>query len=153
MTTSDAADRLVERLTVMFGEPKTNDPATYMDEFAKAVKNYSADILEQAGDEVIKTCTFWPRPAEIVQKAESIAAQIAAKNRKPQMKEEWPEPTDEERRRATELLEQAKAAMRADHPNKILPRADRETFLDMQRKSRNDFHLTERSRAMSGDRD
>lgn len=145
--------RLVERLMNVFGEPKTDSPAAYMEEFGKAVKGYSAEILEQAGDEVIKSCTFWPRPAEIVQKAEAIAAQIAAKNRKPEIREEWPEPTDEQRRRASELLEHAKAAMKSDHPNKILPRADREAFLEMQRKSRNEFHLTERSRAMSGDRD
>lgn len=151
--------RLIERLMNVFGEPKAENPAAYVEEFGKAVKGYSEEILERAGDEVIKSSTFWPRPAEIVQKAESIAAQIASANRKPAVREEWPEPTDDQRRRATELVERAKQAMASKAlPVEAveLPSVDREAFEAMQRNSPNDFHrvgLTDRSRAMSGERD
>lgn len=156
---TDPVERLIERLTIVFGEPRTPNPVLYIEEIAKAVKPYSAEILEQAGDDVIRANTFWPKPGEIVEKAEGIAARIASRNRKPEVREEWPEPTDEQRRRATELVERAKRSMLnagpVDEPV-ALPSVDREAFEAMQRNSPNDFHrvgLTDRSRAMSGERD
>lgn len=156
---TDPVERLIERLTIVFGEPRTPNPVLYIEEIAKAVKPYSAEILEQAGDEVIRGNTFWPKPGEIVEKAEGIAARIASRNRKPEVREEWPEPTDEQRRRATELVERAKHAMASKSLSVEaveLPSVDREAFEAMQRSSQNDFHrvgLTDRSRAMSGERD
>lgn len=156
---TDPVERLIERLTIVFGEPRTPNPVLYIEEIAKAVKPYSAEILEQAGDEVIRGNTFWPKPGEIVEKAEGIAARIASRNRKPEVREEWPEPTDEQRRRAIELVERAKQAMASKAlPVEAveLPSVDREAFEAMQRNSPNDFHrvgLTDRSRAMSGERD
>lgn len=156
---TDPVERLIERLTIVFGEPKTPNPVLYIEEIAKAVKPYSAEILEQAGDEVIRSNTFWPKPGEIVEKAEGIAARIASRNRKPEVRQEWPEPTDEQRRRATELVERAKQAMTSKTlPAEVvkLPSVNRDAFEAMQRNSPNDFHrvgLTDRSRAMSGERD
>lgn len=64
----------VAKLLAVFGEPRTENPAVYLTEFTKAISCYPGDILELACNDVIRTCTFFPRPAEIVQRAEEAMA-------------------------------------------------------------------------------
>ena len=37
------AAEIIKRLTAVFGEPKTNDPALFLEEFEKAMRGYSRD--------------------------------------------------------------------------------------------------------------
>ncbi len=64
----------VAKLLAVFGEPRTDNPKLYISEFTKAIACYPAEILELACNDVIRTCTFFPRPAEIVQRAEEAMA-------------------------------------------------------------------------------
>jgi len=61
------AAEIIKRLTAVFGEPKTNDPALFLEEFEKAMRGYSRDALLAACERVIKTNKFWPRPAELLE--------------------------------------------------------------------------------------
>lgn len=68
-------EKLVQRLTVMFGEPRTEDPGAYLREFTAAIKGWPADVLDEAGNKVIKGSTFWPKPAEVIEMARHIASE------------------------------------------------------------------------------
>lgn len=61
-----SAERVIHRLTTIFGEPKTENPADYVDEFVQAMDGYEDAILMAACDEIIRTATFFPRPGELL---------------------------------------------------------------------------------------
>lgn len=151
--------RIVSRLLTMFGEPRTDDPIAYMNEFEKAVAGFPASVLEQAGNDVIRRSKFWPRPAEIVETCDAICrrmeAEKNAKNPKP-VEEDLPPPTPEQRQRAREILTMAIAAMRKDDALKPLPDVSRPRFEAMLRNSPN-AHLypghAAIARRITGERD
>lgn len=152
--------RIVSRLLTMFGEPKTDDPIAYMNEFERAVAGYSAEVLERAGNETIKRSKFWPRPSEIVERADRIAAEIAAEQRRrnpPPVEPELPPPTPEQVARAKAIVAAAKAAMTAEQDKpRQLPRVNREAFEAMQRTSPNrHLHVDHAAlaRRITGERD
>jgi hypothetical protein len=150
--------RLVSRLLTVFGEPKTDDPIAYMNELERAVTGYSAEVLERSGDEVIKRSKFWPRPAEILEKADRIAALIEAEQHRrnpPPPEPELPPPTPEQVARAKAIVAKAKAAMSAaeDKP-KPLPRVNREAFEAMMKTSPNQhLYAGALARRITGERD
>lgn len=58
-------DKLIARLINLFGEPKCDDPALYIDEVRRSLKGYADDLIEIAGDRARDECKFFPRPAEL----------------------------------------------------------------------------------------
>lgn len=153
-------ERLIARLMTVYGEPKTNDPGLYIEEFDKAVQGWSAEILDQAGDEVIRKCTFWPRPAEIIERCESIAAAREARKPRREVPEiNWPPPTPEQRERSREIMRRATAVMRGHMtPEQVhaLPSVDRVAFEKLQRESPNThLHVDHSvlSRRITGERE
>lgn len=68
------ADEAVERFLSMFGEPKTLNPQKFLEEYAKALTGIEADVLEKAVDRIMRTAKFWPKPAEIIEEANAVAA-------------------------------------------------------------------------------
>lgn len=74
--TMSPQDRAIARLTGTFGEPRTPDPEIFLEEFAKAISGWSLKVLDKACDEVIRTSTFWPKPAEIIEKCKAIAEEM-----------------------------------------------------------------------------
>ena len=152
-------DRLIQRLTTIYGEPRTEDPAAYVEEFAKAVKGYGAEALEEAGTQIIRRSKFWPRPAEIIEQIEAILVAKAAKLRKPKPVVDLPPPTPEARAKAREIAELAKAAIAANKPASAdpdeLPSMNRDAFEAMQRNSRSNIHVDRQalSRRITGERE
>lgn len=68
------AEEAIERLVAMFGEPKTTSPERFISEYQKALVGIESDILETAIDRVMKSATFWPKPAEVIEEVNRIAA-------------------------------------------------------------------------------
>lgn len=133
--------QLIARLVNVFKEPQCEDPDAYVAEFRKAIKGYTADVLEQAGDEVIKRCTFWPRPAEVIGIIEEICRRKEAAKPAPPPPKDLPPPTPEQVKRAREWTAMLKSVVRARtaFPNQSepLPPMQRPQFEAMQRASRN----------------
>lgn len=154
-------DKIVSRLTAVFGEPRSENPELFVEEFVKALEPYSAEVLERAGDEIIRSATFWPKPNEIRTLADRHAAAL--------FKPKWdrvqdvPPPTPEQLVRAAAVM----AIFRRNMADKFLGERTKEAearvaaskreFDAMQRSSPNDYlhrkprSLTDRSRAMSGE--
>lgn len=133
--------KLISRLLNIFGEPKCEDPAAYIDEFEQAISGYAEDVLAQAGTEVIKRCTFWPRPAEVIGIIEEICRRRDAAKPDPPRPKDLPQPTPEQVARSRQILAAAVAAMRAGAPKAIqpvpVPPMQRPQFEAMQRASPN----------------
>ena len=71
----NAADDAIERFLAMFGEPKTPNPERFIGEYRKALIGIDADVLERAVDRIMRSTTFWPKPAEVIQEAHRVAAE------------------------------------------------------------------------------
>lgn len=65
--------RLIQRFIAVFGEPKTPNPEEFLAEFAKAIAGWKLHVLDQVGDEIIRSNQFWPKPAEVNDKASALA--------------------------------------------------------------------------------
>lgn len=156
-----AADELIDRLNSTFGEPKTPDPERFLIEFAKAMKGWDPLVLERAGDEVIKECVYWPKPAEVIERARRIAGEMYRARPAEHERDTLPEPTPEQKARVQVLVDSAKRVLTANAAAKAdpapLPDVSRPAFEKMQRESPNTgLHrkpatLTHLSRRMSGD--
>lgn len=137
---------LIERLMAVFGEPKTDDPATFLGEYRRTLKFYGAEVLELAADRVIDEAMFWPRPSEVRKTASAIAAEMAAKRR---VAEHHPiednlKATPEEKAAVDRLVKSALNSMKeviepdpARTPLQWLSPAE---FAEMQRNSRSRLH-------------
>lgn len=68
------AEDAIDRMLAMFGEPKTTSPERFIAEYQKALTGIEASLLELAVDRVMKRSTFWPKPAEILEEVNRIAA-------------------------------------------------------------------------------
>jgi hypothetical protein len=137
---------LIERLMAVFGEPKTDDPATFLGEYRRTLKFYGAEVLEQAADRVIDEAMFWPRPSEVRRTASAIAAELAHKRRAAEHKpiEENPTATPEEKAAVAKLVSGAlntmKAAIEPDPAKTPLQWLSPAEFAEMQRNSRSRLH-------------
>lgn len=153
-------ERLIARLMTVFGEPRTDDPILYIEEFRKAIRGWDSDLLERAGDDVIRSSKFWPRPAEIIEKLEAASRQREARKPPRPREPDLPPPTPEQVARSRKVLAMAKAAM---SPNRIsgedvadLPDVSRAAFEEMMRKSRNRYLYVDHralTRRITGERD
>lgn len=157
-------DRVVARLIAVFGEPKTPDPVLFLEEFAKAVKPFDADVLEKATDEVIRDCAFWPRPKEIVDRAIAYATKKARRNVPPPREEPRPPPlTPEQRSELKKIMADFYERMNIQGDDAHLvdwKRGQRPQFEEMMRTSPNRHlyvkdvgTLTEVSKRMTGEKD
>jgi hypothetical protein len=68
------AEDAIDRLLAMFGEPRTTSPERFLAEYQKALTGIEGEILDLAVDRVMKTATFWPKPAELLEEVNRIAA-------------------------------------------------------------------------------
>ena len=153
----------VHRFLVMFGEPKTPDPALFLVEFEKAIRGYRADVLEKAVDRVIKSNTFWPKPAEVRDMADSIlestTSHVAYNAALDARERGWKHPTPAERARTQALFEKLKLKLNGVDGDPIDLTVARDSqrpgFEKMQQESPNhNLHrLSETSRRMLGERD
>lgn len=94
---------ILKRLVGVYGEPKTPDVETFFAEFAKALEGYSRDALNLACSRVIRTSTFWPKPAEIL---EHVRAKVSHHPEfiDPPAPENIQPPTPESRARVAALM-------------------------------------------------
>jgi hypothetical protein len=59
---------LLSRLAIVYGPPESADPAAYLAEIAKMIAKYPPNILEKAGDLILRTHRgkSFPKPNDIV---------------------------------------------------------------------------------------
>lgn len=136
--------KLLSRLLAMFGEPKSLDPDQFVKDFAKAIEGYSPELLELAGDAVIRKCTFWPKPAEVIAEAVRIGGLKSGTFKPLPPCDEPPPLTDEQKARVQDIKRLAIAA--CDKVHEVLPpllpppKVDRDAFEIMRSASRNPIH-------------
>lgn len=151
------AEDAIDRLLAMFGEPRTTSPERFIAEYQKALTGIEAALLELAVDRVMRRSTFWPKPAEIIEEVNRIAADKYRHRAtdwdavEADRKAGWQfsdltkgAPTPEARARAQAMVEEFKRnldAMRIDDGEDPLEpdwkRGQRDGFLEMQRNSPN----------------
>ncbi len=75
-----SSNPLVRRLAIVFGEPKTEDAAGFLGEYANAFKGTPKDILDVAADVIIKQRKYrnWPTVAECLDAIDSAKKQLVA---------------------------------------------------------------------------
>lgn len=150
------AEKAIERLSTMFGEPKTNNPEAFIAEYAGALTGYDAEVLDLAIDRVIRSATFWPKPAEVLAEVNRIAAD-KYRHRRPEKPEHGPllivARTDKELAAANELVANMQRFM-SEHVTVSVPK----TNVDWKRGQRDGFEAMQRggglsqlSKRMSGD--
>lgn len=137
--------KLVHTLLVMFGEPNTPDPKLYIDMFTKAITGYPDDVLQAAGEAIIRKNTFWPKPAEVLAEVNRIGGYGSRRGLQTfEPCEEPPPLTDEQKARVREIKRLAIEA--CDKVHEVLPplapppKVDRETFEAMRSSSPNPIH-------------
>lgn len=137
--------KLVFRFLAMFGEPKSLDPDQFIRDFIKAIEGYGPELLEKAGDALIKKNTFWPKPAEVIAEARRIGGYDGRRGL--QVFEPCDEPpplTDEQKARVRQIKQLAIAA--CDKAKEVLPplaplpSVDRDAFEAMRSASANPIH-------------
>lgn len=108
--------KTVARLLSVFGEPKTADPALYIEEFSKALKGTDPMVLEKAVDRWMKRDTpFWPRPGELLAEVERVAADLYNDKRRAEHKPFAMREVDEAViARVKTMVEKAVGAMQGD---------------------------------------
>lgn len=158
--------KLIARLTAVFGEPRSDEPESFVAEFERAIHGYDAEVLAKVGDEIIATTVpndrgwvIWPLPG-VVRK---IADRLSAAKFKPkyQPTEDRPPITQEQSARAEELMTEFRKAverLNVTPTNDAKPwrEASKPAFDRMQRESPNrklHCNLTDLSKRMTGERD
>lgn len=68
--------KVIKRLMNVFGAPNSPDQNAFFDEFDKALRGYTADVLEAAVDRVMKVHVFasWPTVGEVTEAVQSVLA-------------------------------------------------------------------------------
>lgn len=154
-----SAAKLISRLLTIYGTPRTDDPAAFIAEYEKVLKPYGSDVLERAGDEIIRTIgPFWPKPSEALKVVRQVAHEswVDTYGREPKPDPDYERPTQDQKDRAQAILNEFVRAMAEKEINfdpKPKVAIDVNAFEEMQRKSRTGLHrltLTERSRRMMG---
>lgn len=138
----------IRRLMAVYGEPRTEDPAGFILEYQKALGGYSDEILAKTADQIIREVgPFWPRPAEAVRIARTIADRIWASSSRQLEERKQIEAvqlaplTPEARARAQEIMD---AYLGKSQPKDCDPQSrkldvSKTTFEAMQRHSRNQY--------------
>lgn len=156
-----AIEHLIERMIMIYGEPKCADPMAYVDEIRGALKGFSDAALKAAGDMARNECKWFPKPAELRELALRAAASLHKPTADEHATDALPQRTPEQIARANELMERFRNAMSGkfvdEHTPQRIVDASRDAMDAMQRQSPNQWlhrrapGLTARSRAMSGD--
>ena len=146
------AEYAIRRMTAVFGDPKTDDPDVFLDEYRRALSGWDANVLDKATDRVIQASVFWPKPAEFLVHARAVAAETTRfKPRKPAEHEtgDLPVRTPEQIAAANELVAQLMRAFAA----KRIDGADGRAHIDWKRSQRGGRWpgLTTASRRMTGE--
>jgi hypothetical protein len=142
-----AALQLFERFLVTFGDPKTANLPAYIDEYAKALAGFAEADLMRAGDYLIRTARFFPRPAEVLEIVRPMvlarqqlreAAEAAAQEI--EVRAALAKRTDEDRAKVAALFRDA-SHLHAQARDVVVP-VDRPAFEAMREHSKN-RHLHE----------
>ena len=137
----------IARLTAVFGEPKTTDPETYVDDFRKALAGVEGRLVEKAVDRWMKRETpYWPRPGELRAEVEHAASEIYGNRPAEHKPIEARSVSPEQKARIAALVREAVEAISTTAP--AMPQAkkpqwergQRHAFEDMQRTSPNRMH-------------
>lgn len=69
---------LLDRFTTMYGEPKTDDVAGYVETYANALEGFNAAILDAAILRIIRNHTYpsWPTVGECVKVCRQVASEL-----------------------------------------------------------------------------
>lgn len=158
------ADEVIERFIAMFGEPKTTNPALFLEEYRKALTGYDGELLHRATDRVMKSATFWPKPAEVLAVVTEIASERYRHHVPEHAHSDLPRRTPEELRAVQEMVDGMKrifAARQVENPIADVDwiRGQRPGFEEMQRNSPNKgLHMTKEglsalSKRITGERE
>lgn len=161
-------EQFVERLMSHFSKRHADEKAEqiWFDDIVKTLKGYDPRVLDVAADLLIEERTEirFPLPAEIRQFCSAASKQIYGATPEPRDKyADLPPPTDEERARVQQIVEDAKRAIMSKalpaEPKAPFPDVSRPAFEKMQRESPNPgLHmtrqgLTDLSKRITGDRE
>lgn len=108
------AAQIIKRLVAIYGEPKTLDPDVFLAEFEKALEGHREESLHRACSEVIRTCTFWPRPAELLEHVRPTATYSHPNFTEPPVPEGYTKPTQEDRARVQALVSDLMAKLESN---------------------------------------
>lgn len=148
-----APAQIVARLMAVFGEPKTPDPDQFLAEFELAISREPESFLQQATSNLIRTSSFWPRPAEIIAEVRRLAAE-QARYRPPEHRPYHPvSRTPEQRAAAQALVDNMRKFLAAnvvsgpDEKREVdWQRGQRPQMEEMQRDDRRDLHRAKRQK-------
>lgn len=168
---------LIARFSAMFGAPRTDDPDLFIAEFERAISGIDKQLLAKAGDALMRSSKFWPKPSEVLDLVDKMASERERYERlnHREVEKHVPPPTPEQAARANALVAEFKRSLaQMDVSEKkdgkpANPVPDRTAFegrwspvfkcrwhappladSDLVKRGQS---LTARSRAMSGDRD
>lgn len=115
---SSVHEVVLSRFLTLYGEPKTDNVAAFLDEYERSLGHFSAEVLRRAANKVIDDQVFkaWPTPGEC-RKAAEHAAQLMPRSAPSQAEldkqaEKWPAPSEESKARVRSLVEMAKQNLR-----------------------------------------
>ena len=82
---SEAADKFIARMLVVYGQPDTADDEMFVAEYKRILSNYPADVLDAAVVRLLKTRKYrtWPTIADCVTVAEAVCADKAREQKAP----------------------------------------------------------------------
>lgn len=129
---------VIARLVRLYGPPTcgAGDTERFFDEYRKPLSKVSDELLQKAIDRVVEEQEghFWPTVGTIVAATRTIAAELAADQRR-QMIDNTPQyarPDPETRARVNSLVKDTLTAMNAKSPPRVkfgdLPPVDREAW-------------------------
>lgn len=108
---SSVYDEIIARFSNCYSEPKALDVEAFLGEYERVLKGYTPDTLRKAADEIIANHTYpsWPTPGECNIACQKICEREAPRAwEKPRPVEKWEPPTEEQKRRNREKIEQFK---------------------------------------------
>ena len=154
------ADEIIERFLAMFGEPRTVNAGLFLEEYRKALTGYDGDLLHRAADRVMKTATFWPKPAEVLAVVTEIAAERYRHRPAEHVHGDLPRRSPEELKAAQDMVDGLKRIFAERSIEQPLVEIDwgrsfEDSFVNMQRKSPNrHLHgLSDISKRITGERE
>lgn len=77
------ANHFIDRMLSIFHAPVTENERGFVEEMRKALAGWDLSILDMAADRLAKTAKFFPKPAEVIEVCEAIAAERAPKGPTP----------------------------------------------------------------------
>lgn len=69
------ANHFIDRMLSIFHAPVTENERGFVEEMRKALAGWDKPTLDQAADRLAKTSKFFPKPAEVIEVCEAIAAE------------------------------------------------------------------------------